>query len=144
MVVISHPLSAREIVESCVIPILLHGAKNWILDETSRNLLERFQAELGRKILKLSNHHSTLSTLIGLSWPTIKARLLSQKLHFLVKAIEIYNMVTRTFRTIASHNIPIVEQCIIYSPLGTKRPQQHCHMVEAAVKTQLKSIKNIS
>jgi hypothetical protein len=58
----SNPLSAREIVESCVIPTLLYGAENWIIDETSLNLLEWFQAELGRRILKLSKHHSMLST----------------------------------------------------------------------------------
>ena len=73
----SNPISAREIVESCVIPTLRYGAENWILDETSLNLLERFQAELGRRILKLSKHHSALATLIGLSWPTMKARILS-------------------------------------------------------------------
>ena len=147
----SNPLSAREIVESCVIPVLLHGAENWILDETSLNLLERFQAELGRRILKLSNHHSMLSTLIGLSWPTMKARLLSQKLRFLGKLLSHNrdNIATRTFRTIASHNvynISVVEQCIFLdSTLGTKSTAyilNNTDMVEAAVKTQLKSVKS--
>ena len=48
----SNPLSAREIVEFCVIPTLLYGAENWIIDETSLNLLERFQAELNPQTFK--------------------------------------------------------------------------------------------
>ena len=147
----SNPLSAREIVESCVIPILLYGAENWTIDETSLNLLERFQAELGRRILKLSKHHSMLSTLIGLSWPTMKARLLLQKLRFLGKLLsqDRDNIATRTFRTIASnniYNISIVEQCIFLdSTLGTNSTAyvlSNTDTVEAAVKTQLKSIKS--
>ena len=51
------------------------------------NLQEGFQAELGRRIVKLSKYHSRLSILIGLSWPTMKARLLKQKLCFLGKLL---------------------------------------------------------
>ena len=134
----SNPLSAREIVESCVIPVLLHGAKNWILDETSLNLLERFQAELGRRILKLSNHYSMLSTL---SWPTMKARLLSQKLRFLGKLLSHNrdNIATRTFLTVAVYNISVVEQCrFLDSTLGTKSTL----IGGGCCKTQLKSIKS--
>lgn len=138
----SNPLSAREIVESCV---LLYGAENWTIDETSLNLLERFQAELGRRILKLSKHHSMLSTLIGLSWPTMKARLLLQKL----LSQDRDNIATRTFRTIASnniYNISIVEQCIFLdSTLGTNSTAyvlSNTDTVGAAVKKQLKSIKS--
>ena len=147
----SNPLSAREIVESCVIPVLLYGAENWIIDETSLNLLERFQAELGRRILKLSKHHSMLSTLIRLSWPTMKARVLSQKLRFLGKLLsqDRDNIATRTFRTIASnniYNISIVEQCIFLdSTLGTNSTAyvlSNTDTVGAAVKKQLKSIKS--
>ena len=95
----SNPLSAREIVEICVIRTLLYGAENWILDDISLNLLERFQAELGRRILKLSKHHSSLSTIIGLSWPIMKSRILKCKLRFLGKLIsdDRNNIATRTF-----------------------------------------------
>ena len=149
----SNPLSAREIVESCVIPTLLYGAENWILDETSLNLLERFQAELGRRILKLPKHHSALATQIGLAWPTMKARLLSQKLRFLGKLLSKNrdNIATRTFQTIASrnvYNISIVDQCIFLdSLLGIYLHTQQLNVlsnldtVEAAVKSQTKSIK---
>lgn len=41
----SSPLSSREVFETCVIPTLLYGAENWILNE---GCLEHFQAEIGR------------------------------------------------------------------------------------------------
>ena len=143
----SNPLSARETVESCVILTLLYGAENWILDETSLNLLERFQAELGRRILKL---HSALATQIGLAWPTMKARLLSQKLRFLGKLLSKNrdNIATRTFQTIASRNvydISIVDQCIFLDSLlgtySTAHVLSNLDTVEAAVKSLTKSTK---
>ena len=146
----SNPLSARETVESCVIPTLLYGAENWILDVTSLNLLERFQAELGRRILKLPKHHSALATQIGLAWPTMKARLLSQKLRFLGKLLSKNrdNIATRTFQTIASRNvydISIVDQCIFLDSLlgtyATAHVLSNLETVEVAVKSQTKSIK---
>ena len=79
----SNPVAAREIVEICVIPTLLYGAENWIVDDISLNLLERFKAELDRTILKLLKHHSSLSTTIGLSWPTMKSRILRCKVRYL-------------------------------------------------------------
>jgi hypothetical protein len=33
--------------ETCVIPTLLYGAENWILDKVCLELLESFQAEVG-------------------------------------------------------------------------------------------------
>ena len=81
----------------------------------------------------------------------MKARLLSQKLRFLGKLLSHNrdNIATRTFRTFASHNvynISVVEQCIFLdSTLGTKSTAyilNNTDMVEAAVKTQLKSIKS--
>ena len=103
----SNPLSAREIVEICVIPTSLYGAENWILDDFSLNLLERLQAELGRRILKLSKHHSILSTIIGLSWLTMKSRILRCKLRPLGKLIsdDRDNIATRTFRMLGSQNV---------------------------------------
>ena len=56
----SNPLSARIVVETCVMPTLLYGAENWILDDTSLNLLEKFQEEKGRRILRLKVSLSVL------------------------------------------------------------------------------------
>ena len=35
----SNSLTARIVVETCVMPTLLYSAENWILDDTSLNLL---------------------------------------------------------------------------------------------------------
>ena len=74
----SNPLSAREVFETCVIPTLLYGAENWILDDGCLELLERFQAEIGRRILKLSRYHSGLAVRIGLSLPSMTSRVLAR------------------------------------------------------------------
>ena len=120
-----------------------------ILDDISLNFLERFQAELGRRILKLSKHHSSLSTMIGLSWPTMKSRILRCKLRFLGKLIsdDRDNIATRIFRTIGSQNvydISIVQQCIfVDSTLGTKSTASllnNTDNVATTVRAQLKAI----
>ena len=56
----SNPLTSSAMVETCVMPTLLYGAENWSLDLPTLDLLERFQAEIGRRILKLSRYHSKL------------------------------------------------------------------------------------
>ena len=61
-------LQKLTIVETCVLPTHLYGAENWILDDV---LLESFQAEIGRRIVRLSRIHSRFSVLLGLSWPSI-------------------------------------------------------------------------
>ena len=114
----SNPLSAREVVETCVIPTLLYGAENWSLDEGCLELLENFQAEIGRRILKLSRFHSSLAVRIGLSLPSITSRILIQKLTYLshlLSSDDDDSIATRTFKTIASqnvYNLSLVMQCI--------------------------------
>ena len=47
-----NPLSSRSIVESCILPVLLYGSENWVLNCSLLQALESFQAELGRRVLK--------------------------------------------------------------------------------------------
>ena len=42
-----NPLSSRSIIESCIIPILLYGSENWVLNYSLLEALEPFQAEVG-------------------------------------------------------------------------------------------------
>ena len=51
-------LTTISVVETCVFPTFLYGAENWILNEESIELLENFQAEIGRRVLRLSKKHS--------------------------------------------------------------------------------------
>ena len=113
----SNPLSAREVFEQCVIPTLLYGAENWILNDRCLELLENFQAEIGRRILKLSRYHSSLSVRIGLALPSVTSRILKLKLNYLQKLLssEDDSIATATFRIIASqnvYNLSLVKQCI--------------------------------
>ena len=103
--------------EQCVIPTLLYGAENWILNDRCLELLEYFQAEIGRRILKLSRYHSSLSVRIGLALPSVTSRILKLKLNYLQKLLssEDDSIATATFRIIASqnvYNLSLVKQCI--------------------------------
>ena len=61
-----NPLSGRALFEACITPILLYGCENWVLTTSLLSHLEQFQGEIGRRILKLSANHSTLSCRIAL------------------------------------------------------------------------------
>ena len=48
-----NPLSSRSIFETCVLPVLLYGCETWLLDKSNLVVLEKFQCEIGRRILHL-------------------------------------------------------------------------------------------
>ena len=78
-------LSSRSIIESCIIPVLLSGSENWVLNHSLLDALNSFQSELGQHVLKLSKFSSNLTPLPVLNWPTMCARLLCNKLSFLCR-----------------------------------------------------------
>lgn len=43
------PPSSREVIDSCVIPVLLYGSENWILTEALIKRLESFQGEMAKR-----------------------------------------------------------------------------------------------
>ena len=82
-----------------------------------RPLLESFQAEIGRRILKLSQVHSSLSVRIGLALPSVASRILKLKIGYLQKLLtsEDDSIANATFKIIASQNVydmSLVKQCI--------------------------------
>ena len=77
------PLSSREVIETCVMPVHLYGSENWILTETLLQSLKSFQGELARRVLKCSKHHSNTPAVTALDVPTMKCRILVRKLGFL-------------------------------------------------------------
>ena len=112
-----NPLSSRSIFEIFVIPVLLYGCEMWILTPTLVAKLEKFQSEIGRRILGLSKHHADLAPLIGLHLPSMKARILLRKLNLLAKLSSSNDntLSVRTFRTFAAdnvYNISLVQQCL--------------------------------
>ena len=76
--------------------------------------LEKFQAEIGRGILRLSKSHSDVSILIRLHWPRISVHVLLRKLAVKLLQSNGNNLSSRIFRTMASddiHKISLIEQC---------------------------------
>ena len=124
-------------------PTLLYGAENWILDEACLDLLERFQAEIGRRILRLNRYHSYLAVRIGLSLPSIASRILIQKLGYLLR-LSSSKDATNTFKTIAclnAYNLSLVKQCIFLdSKLKTNCTAQILNNMEDA-SSSLKAMK---
>jgi hypothetical protein len=125
----SNPLTGRSIF---VIPILLYGCETWILTPALTTKLEKFQSEIGKRILRLSKYHSDLAPLVGLRVPSIKARVLLRKLTFLAKLLESEDnhISTRGFRTLSVenvYNISLVDQCnSLQNDLGVDSVLQQC------------------
>ena len=44
------PLSSREVIETCIMPVLLYDSKNWNLTKTLLQSLESFQVELAKSV----------------------------------------------------------------------------------------------
>ena len=78
--------------------------------------LEKFQCEIGRKILKLSKYCANYVIRIGLHWPAVATRILLRKLTFLSKLLSNYKdkMSSPIFISLAiedMYNISVVQQC---------------------------------
>ena len=104
--------SYGNICEVCVVPVLLFGGKNWILTDSTLRLLESFQGKIGRRILKLSKHHSTLSTRLALRWPSVMARIFLCKLSLLSKVCkESNNIGSHIFSELHQNSLKLVQEC---------------------------------
>ena len=80
-----NPLSSRSIVESCILPVLMYGSESWVLNTTLLLTLESFQAEVGKRILRLPKFTSNNIPLLALNWTSMCAKILCSKLSFLYK-----------------------------------------------------------
>ena len=109
-----NPLSGSSIFDTCIVPILLFGCETWILDTSILDLLERFQCEIGRRILKLSKFHATDTIRIALHWPSVATRILNRKLTVLSKLLSSSEdtLSSRVFKTLSmedEYSISIVQ-----------------------------------
>ena len=50
-----NPLSSVSVIETCVMPMLLYGSKNWIL---TPELLKKLESYLAKRVLCWPKHHS--------------------------------------------------------------------------------------
>jgi len=67
-----NPLPSRSLVEACVISVLMYGAKFWSLNSILFSKLESFQAQLGKRILKLPKYTANNIPLLALQWPSMR------------------------------------------------------------------------
>ena len=117
-----NPLSAISIYKTCVLPVLLYGSDTWLLDSSSIDALERFQYEIGRKILRLPHFFSGTVTRLCLELPSIASLILLRKLLFLSKLLT---------KDSSSHvSSRILSAGIITDPLNVSIIQQ-CKMLES-------------
>ena len=94
----------------------LYGSENWVLNHRLLQALESFQAELGRRILKLPKFSSNYVPMLVLNWPSMCARVLCNKLSFLLRVCngETTSLGTQVFRNIAASDVTsmtIIKQC---------------------------------
>lgn len=99
-----------------MIPILLYGSETWLLDSSSISLLERFQYEIGRKILNLPKYFSGTVVRICLDLPSITCLILLRKVNFLAKLLAANTncLSTRVFTSAAISdpvNVSLLQQC---------------------------------
>ena len=110
-----NPLSAKSIIECCIMPILMYGSELWILNSTLHNKLESFQAELAKRILRLHSSSSNHGCRIALHWPSMRARVLCSKFSFLIKVTQGDDSLSyEVFRSLAAsevESIQLVHQC---------------------------------
>ena len=113
-----NPLSSSNIFETCVLPVLLYGYETWLIDSSCIQALEKFQCEIGRRILKLSKYHANDVIRIGIHLPAVATCILLRKLTFSSKLLSNYKdtMSSRIFISLAIediYNISVVQQCIM-------------------------------
>ena len=81
------PVSCCSIVETCVLPILLYGVENWVLSPESIRMLECFQREIAKRILKLPKWYSNSAAIIALGWNSLHSVCTIRKLRFLQRVM---------------------------------------------------------
>ena len=95
--------------------MLLYGAEFWILNISLLKKLESFQAEIGKRILRLPKSTANNVVLLALQWPSIRARVLCIKLAFLLKLMNYTDSLSsRVFRSLAINDVEalhLVRQC---------------------------------
>ena len=120
-----NPLSSSNIFETCVLSVFLYGCETWLLDASCIQALERFQCEIGRRILKLFKFHANEAVRIGLHWPTMSTRILLRKLTFMSKLLSSKSdsMSSRIFISLA---IDDVQQCKMLDAALAKNVVNQC------------------
>ena len=82
-----NPLSTKSVIDTCVMPVLVCGCENWILIERAIHQLDSSLGWITKKVLKWPQHLSNIAAFVALGVESIKSRILTQKLGFLLHLI---------------------------------------------------------
>ena len=101
---------------ACIMPIFLYGCEVWVLTKDLLQLLESFQAELGKRILCLPPYYNHQSVLLLLNWPSMHARLALAKLSYFLRVVTSAEstLASKVYTTIAASNVCdlyLVQEC---------------------------------
>ena len=111
-------------VETCILPILLHGAENWCLSQNSIQTLDSFLGELSKRLLKLPRWYSNTPASIVIGLGSARALCLTRKLNFLRKISSDDHSETVSSLTLASLSDDIDSVCLIRE---CRDLEQHFH-----------------
>ena len=110
-----NPLIASSLFSTYVLPVLLYGCEIWYITNSLNDLLNQFQAEIGKRILKLPQSHTNIATQLALHWPSLKVLILCRKLSFLAHLLMSNSgcQSVRLLRTLSDnvYNISLIHQC---------------------------------
>jgi len=66
----------------------MYDCESWILSEGHLKLLDAFQGEMEKQVLKLPKYNSNNAAVTALDWPSVRVGLLVRKLSFLKRVTE--------------------------------------------------------
>ena len=107
---------------NCVLPVLLYGSENWVLNDAVLDQLESFQAWVGKRILGVPKTFANDLVPIALDLPSIRLQILARKLRLLTRLIsgnrsdsDNLSLGSVAFNHLAMdnvYNITLVRQCL--------------------------------
>ena len=101
----------------------MYGAEFWSLNSTLLSKLESFQAQLGKRILKLPKYTANNIPLLALQWPSMRCSCFCAKRTFLHRVWSDGDLQNQLFTCLAAsdvESINLVKQChFLEWPYGT-------------------------
>ncbi len=106
------PLSGRSMMDTYILPILLYGAENWCLSQSSIQLLDSFLGELSKRLLKLPQWYSNNPASIVAGQRSARALCLTRKLNYLKRISANETSVSLSAQTLASLTDDVNSTCL--------------------------------
>ena len=82
-----NPLTVRSLFSPFGFPIVFYGCESWFLTDLIVTMLNTFQADIGKRILKLPRSHNNLSVRVGLKRRSCMVMIMLRKRTFLAKLL---------------------------------------------------------